>query len=474
MPDALREGFLERGERIRLIDQRTANPGRGHPVLFKGRYSEFPVTNVPHSALVYRVDNGRLAAELEEQAAAKGTSLAALRNAAETIEVQSMLHELLLAKAQSPEGPIFAELERLGQQTEPLLVLFDGLVVNGNRRLAAMRELLARDAARYAFHEPAVAVLPEGTSLQDIEFIEAALQMAPETKLRYGWLDRRLTLRKQRDALRLPLNDILAAYRIDTAAEVERELAQLALAEDYLRTYRGELARYSAVADAEPLFVGLQEQLSKLGQAQAAFWKTAGFAMIDGRSSKPARPIAAAANTQGDTAADPYARLFPFAPAVPTDIPVTAQARLAVRFGVTGPGSTGAPSPAEIGELLAIFRDRGKSQNTARLIADVLDEMRLEHNERSAPQRMLQKLREAGQLIARLEPERLSPDQRRQLRGDLAALQSHAAYLMGRIEEKPVVPGRWRYAKPIFRPPYAKIPLRMLRRLGWKAPDRAR
>lgn len=465
---------MQRGERIRLIGQRTATPGRGHPVLLKGRYHEFPVTHVPHSALVYRIDNGRLAAELEELAVLEGTSLAALRNSAETGEVQSMLHRLLLAKAKSATGPIFSELERLGQQTEPLLVMFDGLVVNGNRRLAAMRELLGRNAVRYAFQEPAVAVLPEGTSAQDIEYIEAALQMAPETKLRYGWLDRRLTIRKQRDALRLPLDDILAAYRIETAAEVERELAELALAEDYLRSYRGEPARYSAVADAEQLFVGLHEQLSKLGQAEASFWRTAGFAMIDGRGGQPARPNAGGPKPQGDMAANTLVRLFPFAAAVPPDIPVSAQSRLAARFGIDGEGKSGAPGPLIISKLLAIFRDRTRSQNTARLIADVLDEMRLEHNERSAPQRMFQKLREAGQLIARLEPERLSRDQRSQLRGDLAALQSHAAYLMGRIEEKPEVPGRWRYAKPIIRPPYSKIPLRMLRRLGWNALGRAR
>jgi hypothetical protein len=474
MPEALGEASLHRGERIRLIGERTANPSRGHPVLFKGRYHEFPVTNVPHSALVYRVDNGRLAAELEEFAASKGTSLAALRSAAETGEVQSFLHRLLLAKAQSAEGPIFAELERLGQQTEPLLVMFDGLVINGNRRLAAMRELLGRDTARYRFGEPTVAVLPESTNARDIEYIEAALQMAPETKLRYGWLDRRLTLRKQRDALHLPLDEILAAYRIETAAEIERELAQLFLAEDYLRTYRGEPARYSVLADAEELFVGLQEQLSRLGQAQAAFWKIAGFAMIDGRSGQPSRSNAGGSKGHGEIAANSLSRLFPFAPAVPPELPVSAQRRLALRFGVVGDGSASAADPSGTDKLLTIFRNRSISRNTAKLIADVLDEMRLEHNERSAPQRMLQKLREAGQLIARLEPERLSRDQRSQLRGDLAALQSHAAYLMGRIEEKPNVPGRWRYTKPIFRPPFSKIPLRMLRRLGWNAPNRGR
>jgi hypothetical protein len=151
------------------------------------------------------------------------------RAAQETPAVQEVLHGLLLRKAEDRAGPIFAELQRLGQQTEPLLALFDGLVVNGNRRLAAMRELLRRDPRRYApFAEVAVAVLPEGTAPDEVEYVEAALQMAPETKLGYGWLDRRLKLRRQRDVLGLPTQQIMEAYRIDDAGQILRELGELA------------------------------------------------------------------------------------------------------------------------------------------------------------------------------------------------------------------------------------------------------
>jgi hypothetical protein len=460
---------VERAERIRLISKRTAGPTRGHPVLFKGRYREFPVTTVPQEALVYRVDNGRLAAELEERATLGGQSLDALRQAFDSAEVQSLLHQLLLAKAQAAEGPIYAELERLGQQTEPLLVTFDGVVVNGNRRLAAMRELMRRDSRRYPFQKPSVAVLPEGTEPREIEFIEIALQMVPETKLAYGWLDRRITLRKQRDVLGLSLEQISAAYRIDDPAALNRELAELALAEEYLEDYCGEPARYSQIADAGDLFTGLSAQISDLSEADRLFWKTVGFVMIDGRAAEPARQSAGSPEKIRDRkAAHPFARLFPFSPPAPLELPISARERLASGFGLRDAAANGAdlPSRRATDGLLALFRDRRHSRRTARLIADILDELRLEHNERSAPQRTLQKVREAGQMLSRLEPERLTPEQRRQLRGDLAALHSHAAYLMGEMQEKPMVPGRWTYPKPILRPPYTKIPWRLLRRLG--------
>jgi hypothetical protein len=450
---------LSRQTRIRLIGERGSTPQHSHMVLFQGRYREFPVTKVPNEALVYRVENGRLAAELEEHAAATGVSVEEFRRGAETMEVQQHLHRLLVAKAKDSHGPIFAELERLGQQTEPLLVLFDGVVINGNRRLAAMRELARRDVTRYAaFSEVAVAVLPPDTEPQEIEYVEAALQMAPETKLQYGWLDRRLKLRKQREVLRLPVEHVMAAYRIDNPADIAREIAELALAEYYLKDYRQEPARYSRIADAGELFIGLQKQLSELPKPQKEFWCLAGFALIDGRDASTANQLQ---------------RLFPFAPPVPADLPSVAARRLAQRFGVetADRAGDGELSHSEVHDLMAIFRDKRNSVATSRSIADVLDELRLEHNDRRAPERMLQKVREAGQLIARLEPERLSPEQRRRLRGDLAALQAHAAYIMGGMEEKPVVPALWNYPKKIIRPPYRKIPWRIMRRMGWSRPS---
>ena len=223
---------LSRQTRIRLIGERGSTPQHSHMVLFLGRYREFPVTKVPNEALVYQVENGRLAAELEEHAAATGVSVEEFRRGAGTLEVQVGLHRLLVAKAKDPHGPIFAELERLGQQTEPLS---RPLRRNGDQRQSAPRgnaQLAKRIVTEcVTFSEVAVAVLSPDTEPQEIEYVEAALQMAPETKLQYGWLDRRLKLRKQREVLRLPVEHVMAAYRIENPADIAREIAELALAE---------------------------------------------------------------------------------------------------------------------------------------------------------------------------------------------------------------------------------------------------
>jgi hypothetical protein len=453
---------MPREERVRLVAERQELPGRGQPVLLGGRYRYFPIASVPIEALVYRLENGRLAAEIEEHAASLGRTVDALRPRAETAELQQVLHDALLAKARDPEGPIHAELARLAQQTEPLIVLFDGTVVNGNRRLAAMRDLLARDPERYAgFRSADVAVLPEATEAREVEYVEASLQMAPETKLGYGWIDRRLKLRKQRDVLSLPVDEIMAAYRIEDASQIERELAELALAENYLETFRREPLRYSAAADAGDLFIGLAEQLRQLADDQKAFWRTAGFAMIEGRDAALKKRLE---------------QIFPFAAPVSAEMPVMAQRRLAQRFDVdtTDDADEAALPPVAVQELLAVFCDRRRSSAVAKQMADTIDELRLEHSERNAPDRMLQKVHEAGKLIARLEPDRLSPAQRRRLRVDLAALMAHGSFLLGEMDEKPAVPMAWNYPKAIFRPPYWKVPWRVMQRLGLADPQRAK
>jgi hypothetical protein len=456
-------GIVPRERRVQLIAERQEMPGRGQPILFGGRYRYFPIASVPLEALVYRIDNGRLAAELEEHAAGLGLSVEALGAKAETEALQQFLHAALIAKARDPDGPIYAELERLAQQTEPLIVLFDGTVVNGNRRLAAMRDLLARDGDRYAtFRAADIAVLPENIAPREVEYIEASLQMAPETKLGYGWVDRRLKLRRQRDVLGLPLDEIKAAYRIEDDGQIGRELAELALAEDYLARFRVEPAHYSAVADAAELFIGLSEQLGQLDREQADFWRLAGFAMIEGRTPALQKRME---------------QLFPFAEPVWAEMPQTAQVRLARRFDIDGAGDLddeAVLSAGAVEALRAVLNDRDRSGAVAEIVADTIDELRLEHGERNAPERMLQKVREAGRLIARLEPDRLTPTQRRSLRADLAALMAHGSFLLGEMGEKPAVPLKWNYTKPILRPPYWKVPWRIAQRLGLSRSQRGR
>ena len=69
----------------------------------------------------------------------------------------------------------------------PLVLTFDGYVVNGDRRLAILREL------ENVTHVDAV-VLPADADSKDISGLEMRLQMAEDGKAEYNWLDALLTI----------------------------------------------------------------------------------------------------------------------------------------------------------------------------------------------------------------------------------------------------------------------------------------
>lgn len=385
---------------------------------FRGGYVQAPVVEVPSELLLYRVENGRLIAELEEHARGRGLSIGQLAAREESAEVQALLHGFLAAKAADPRGPILQELRRLAQQTEPLLITAEGVLVNGNRRLAAMRELLGQDPQRFAgFAKVSAAVLPADAMASDVEQVEAALQLAPETKLAYGWINRRLKLRRQMVDLGLPREAIADAYRLGDPGQLDRELAELALAEDYLDSYAGQPGGYSLIADAEALFAGLTRRLPLLPDEIRGAWRLAGFAMIAGR---PA-------------VSGPMDRHFPFADPAPEHMPAWALRRFAEEHELA-PGAADddwSLDAATLERLGAVFADAGRAPELARGLFELMERLRAEHQEEQSPTRMLKILDKLHEALRRLEPERLSELQRHRLKSELAAVQAQASVLLG-------------------------------------------
>jgi len=408
-----------RGERSRLIGELAGAARASHFAPLRGRYEAAPVIELPEALLVYRVENGRLIAEIEEHARRHGLDLDHLRAAQETLEVQRLLHRLLAEKAASPEGPILQELAEQGQQIEPLLISADGVLINGNRRLAAMRTLLARDPERYAgFAAVSAAVLPADVTPAEVEAAEAALQMAPETKLAYGWINRRLKLRRQRQELGIPDAEILRAYRLADAGRIDEELGQLALAEDYLQRFAQSPRAYSLIADAEALFVGLFGQLRRMAPSLAELWKPAGMAMIAGRAA-----------IHG-----PFDRQFPFADPIPGLMPMLAAHRLAEEHGLAAPAgeddSLALDKPARE-QLVLILSDSGRAEQLAVELHDLMERVRAELQDLSSPARAVQLLQKLRDTLARMDSERLTPGQRRQMQSEVAAIVAKSAVLFG-------------------------------------------
>ncbi|SBO42934.1 hypothetical protein [Cyanobium sp. NIES-981] len=423
--------LLPASQRRDRIGAAAATAVRDHWVTLHDGARTVPAALLAQELLVYRVDNGRLLADLEEQHGDDPARLRRLHAEEDHPDTQAMLHGLLLTKAGDARGPILQELRRLAVQTEPLLVEADGVVINGNRRLAAMRSLLAEDPHRYArFHEPLVAILPPEVSRADLEFLEASLQMAPETKLAYGWVERRLKLREQHQRLGLADDWIQEAYRLGDPAQLERELAELALAEAYLETFRGQPRRYSSLGDAESLFAGLTAQLQVLPPRLQAAWRQLGFLLIDQRRELD----------------DGLAKHFPFSAPVAPSLPVEALLRLVQDWGLgaeqaADEGDGAATPPVRtlpkawlrgLARRAAVPTER---RRRALAVQELLDTLRVQLRQEQSPQRLFTALRQSRKLLSRLDSDQLTPQERNRLRGELAAIAAQGSQLLAEAHQ---------------------------------------
>ena len=158
--------------------------------------------------------------------------------------------------------PIMQELEG-EQQRDPLLITREGVVVNGNRRLAAMRELFTSNAERFRhFSHADCAVLPAGITPEEILELEVRLQMQAETKLPYGWIEEAIAIREMRSSRKDTAH--IATLMKKRPKEIETAEQALTEADIYLKDWLREPDRYERVEEAEQFFRDLAKALNSV------------------------------------------------------------------------------------------------------------------------------------------------------------------------------------------------------------------
>jgi len=213
---------------------------------------------------VYRMSNFRTFSRQGAYLAHHELDESFFEHGQESETAQQVQHEILSELARTGKGdsvkPIIDVLASAGQQ-EPLLITSGGVVVNGNRRLAAMRELFDESNTGYSgFSHVDCMVLPEDATAEDILDVEANLQGKPETRLDYDWIgDGRLL-----SALSDRHGDSRAADLMNRGLkEVKTSIAALTEADLYLREWKRKPGEYDLVVkDGEQFFKDLAQHNS--------------------------------------------------------------------------------------------------------------------------------------------------------------------------------------------------------------------
>jgi hypothetical protein len=141
-------------------------------------------------------------------------------------------------------------------QRDPLILTRQGYVLNGNRRLAAMRKLSKDSKHAKNFQNVDVIVLPQ---LDEVELssIEMRLQMAIEGKAKYNWVDELLVIQKNIQELKMPMEQIRVAMRT-TIPSIQKKLLMYELVSEYL-AYMSKQDLFFSVTGDEMAFKTLAQ-----------------------------------------------------------------------------------------------------------------------------------------------------------------------------------------------------------------------
>lgn len=166
-------------ERVRVAD--AAKDRATFPVPFRGRQINPVVVEVALDFPLYNVHSGRTHRAQSEYIDQHGLP-ADYFSDPEDEQAQHAQEQLLLQMVDE-RGLASDLLQR--HQKSPLVLTYDGYVIDGNRRLAALRRDRATEYVR-------AVVLPEDATRPELFDTELELQMSRETKAEYNWIDEAL------------------------------------------------------------------------------------------------------------------------------------------------------------------------------------------------------------------------------------------------------------------------------------------
>ena len=223
---------------------------------YQNRRSDLPVVRLNANLPIYRMLNFRTCTAqlkyIRERNAADDFFSAGQENDSAQDAQHRILVDFATQGRSSSIVPIMDQLED-EEQRESLLITSRGVIVNGNRRLAAMRELFVRDPSKFRhFSHVDCAVLPSNVSPEDILEIEVRLQMRAETKLPYGWIEEAIAIRKMLDAgkSRRQVADLMKS----SPREVATAEGALIEVDIFLKEWLRQPNRYEDVEDAQQAF----------------------------------------------------------------------------------------------------------------------------------------------------------------------------------------------------------------------------
>jgi hypothetical protein len=267
---------LQRIEHLKkLAEAQGENPDE-HTYTVRWRDSDIHpvVIKVDTSFLRYRIESGRTRRKQMEYLEKYPQAPRDLFRDPETDAAQNAQHKIL--RGMVDKAGLRKDIVNEGQR-QPAIITYDGYVLNGNRRLAALRD----EGTQYMD----CVVLPKDAMPRDLYELELDLQMAKETKAEYNWVDELLHIRYGIDELGEDVS-VVAKNMRRKKQEIKSKIGMLHLVDFYLE-WLGKPDQHYLVGDKdEQVFGDLEKYTRKLKYPEKQkIFREEVFAMLKDRPS---------------------------------------------------------------------------------------------------------------------------------------------------------------------------------------------
>lgn len=359
---------------------------------FQNRVHPLPVVRLPIGLPIYRMENYRTRAEQLNFIRVKSKSHDFFANGQENQSAQQVQHDILFSFAQKGVGgnvvPI-ADVLQESSQHEPILISVDGVVVNGNRRLSAMRELYNNGKEEFSHID--CMVLPEYATSDEIREIEVRLQMTPQTLLPYDWICEGIAINEliQMGMPKEKVADLLRKRSVD----LENHILALQHAELYLADRLGIPGDYAEVLDKEQMFGDIAKGLKTKEGDDLESSRQIAFILTENSRNLGRR----AYDYKGAFSFDSKEVVEKLAKRLEINLtPVDVELDPQLDFDINLEDIDDNEAPLSYSPLIEVLKDKSKSEYLADEITEIYDEMRNQRNDEAAGQHALRKIREAN------------------------------------------------------------------------------
>ncbi|WP_342598075.1 hypothetical protein MHB48_10670 [Psychrobacillus sp. FSL H8-0483] len=393
MEDIYRVRVLPSEVRIEQISLEQEHTERKHLFpYYKNEPQDLPVIRIPIGLPVYRMANFRTITNQSTYIRKNNLKIDFFSKGQENESVQKIQHHFLYQYSQKGKGETIVPIKEVletEKQHEPLLITFDGVVVNGNRRLSAMRELYSSGIEHFSHVD--CMVLPINANVDELREIEIKLQMTRPTILPYEWLNEGYAI-KELLHVGYSKSRIADLMRKKTG-EIDIRIVAVDQAELYLSEWLEEPGDYSLLEESnEQMFMDIARNLKNKSGEDLEASRYIAFILANYSRSLGTRVYDYKASF-GTKSIEVLEKLAKRHNVDLSQVPVDEELQIELDFEIDDePGTEAITSYKPIIELL---KDKSRSEELVEDITDIFDGIKAEENDQNKSQLALKKIKEA-------------------------------------------------------------------------------